>query len=234
MAASGSSSDPRDAPGRAGASRPAGSPSAAAGPAVLLAAVATAVVLAWGGREATARWWSERPSAAAARPAGADAAGSVRRRLEAFASGRGPRELRLDGEEVDALVRAYVVPRLPPGVSRPRLSLDDSTVVASAVVEVGRVLGDGAPAVLRRALGDSARMSVRVRPSAPRPGVVRLRVQEVRAGTLQVPPALLPWALRETDLTAPPDDPSAVELQGPPGLAGLRVEDGWLVLTRRP
>lgn len=165
----------------------------------------------------------------------AEGAGSVATAsaVERFLAAPPPVSVRLDREELAALLERRVEPGLPDGIARPSAVPDDSTMSVAADVDIRRTLGDRLPAMLRRMVGDSARIQARVVPSVPRHGVLRLRVREARAGSVGLPVAAFPWILSELGLPLAPDDPTAVDLPVGADLAEARVEAGELVLVRR-
>lgn len=141
-------------------------------------------------------------------------------------------EVRLDSADLAVLAGPRRPWRLPDGVSDPRFVPRDSLLEASADVDVGRVLGERMPLLLRRMMGDSARVTAHLSPRVPAPGVLRLGVRDVRAGSVTFPRSLLPWVLSQLGLPTAADDPAAVELTVGRGLSGARVEEGALVLAR--
>lgn len=174
--------------------------------------------------------WTDGAPAAAVEVSEELAARTERRVAEALASA-GPAEVRLTAPEVESLVR-YRAAALPPGVSEPSVLLADSSASASAMVDVERVVGDRLPDMIRRMVGDSARVTVRVVPRVPRPGVLRLEVRELQAGAVGLPPVMLPWLLAQMGVPLSQEDPRAMELEVGRGLTGAEVRDSTLVLTR--
>lgn len=204
---------------------------AAVGCLTLLAAAATG---SWIYREQIVDlWqrWTEDVPAAAAEPSEELATRSERKISEGLSSD-GPVEIRLTGPEVESLVRYRAAAGLPPGVSRPSVALADSTAEASAMVDVQRVAGDRLPEMIRRMVGDTARVTVLLVPRVPRPGVLRLEVRELRAGHVGLPPVMLPWMLAEMGVPLSEEDARAMDLRVGHGLTGAEVRDSVLVLTR--
>lgn len=152
--------------------------------------------------------------------------------IDAFLSAEPPVALRMDDERLADLVRRRVEPGLPEGIARPSATADDTTLSVAADVDLRRTLGDRLPSMFRRLVGDSSRVRARVVPSVPAPGVLRLRVREVRAGSVGLPTMTLPWLLTELGLPLASDDPTAVDLQVGRDLAEARVRDGVFVLVR--
>lgn len=154
--------------------------------------------------------------------------------LPRFFGPGGGGELRLDSTDLARLLEAHRPHRLPAGVRDPRVVPKDSALAVSADVDLGRVLGDRLPALVRRMVGDSARVTALLEPEVPAPGFLRLRVREVRAGSVGLPSALIPWLLDELGMPVASTDPRSVELRPGRGLTGARVREGVLVLARDP
>ncbi len=163
----------------------------------------------------------------------APSANPAQRLQELFGPG-GSGEVRLDSADLAMLLGPGRTRPLPPGVSAPRAVPRDSVLEASADVDLARVLGDRLPTMVRRMIGDSARVTAVMTPEVPARGVLRVRVRSVQAGSMTFPRGMVPWLLRQMDLPTAEDDPSAVELRPGAGLTGVRVEDGALVLVREP
>lgn len=177
------------------------------------------------------------PSGSEVRPGDAAGDGAPARfdgaAIDAFLAAPVPATLRLDDEALAGLLEERVEPGLPPGVARPTATVGDSALAVAADVDLRRVLGDRLPSMLARMVGDSARVRAIVHPSVPEHGVLRLRVRELRAGSVGVPSMTLPWLLTELGLPLASDDPTAVDLEVGRELAEARVQAGTLVLVRR-
>lgn len=171
-----------------------------------------------------------RAGAGASREPVRDPAERLRRLFGPDGSGR----VELDSADLALLLGPQRPWRLPDGVTDPGVVPRDSLLEASANVELDRVLGDRLPAMLRRMIGDSTRVTARLSPGVPSRGVLRIRVRDVRAGSVSFPQAMVPWMLTQLGLPTAADDPAAVELAPGRGLSGARVEDGVLVLAREP
>lgn len=199
----------------------------ARGAAILLLALAAVAGAAWLLRE---RLGGDADGAERGEAPGEEVARGAEERIGAFLEADPPATLRLEGEELDGLLEHRVGPLLPRGVSRPAVSLGDSTAVVAADVRLDEVAGGVAPA-LRRLLGDSTRVVAEIRPSVPRPGVLRLRVLRLRAGDLPIPSMLVPSLIREMGSPAA-EDPTALEYRVAADLTAVGVYDGGVRLER--
>lgn len=155
-------------------------------------------------------------------------------RLQRLFGPGGSGEVRLDSADLAMLLGPGRTRPLPAGVSDPRAVPRDSVLEASADLDLATVMGDRLPAMIRRMIGDSTRVTAVMTPEVPARGVLRVRVRSVQAGSTTFPRGMVPWLLRQTGLPTATDDPTAVELRPGGGLTGARVEDGALVLTRDP
>lgn len=190
------------------------------------------VTAGWMYQDDIAAWWRARTAAPGATGPSERLAARAEARLSRLMRSDAPGEVRLEPVEVESLVRYRIAPRLPPGVADPSVTLRDSTLEVSASLDLGRLMGDALPEMVRRMVGDSTRMTARIVPSVPRPGRLRLRIRELRAGAIQVPSLMLPWLLREAGLPPAEGDASAVDLRVGYGLTAARVEGDALVLAR--
>lgn len=153
-------------------------------------------------------------------------------RLRVFLAGPGPAEIRLTEAELRDLVGRRLVPVLPAGIWDPAVSLEDSALVASASLDVARVLGGSAPPMIVRMVGDSTRVTADLVPRVRSPGVLLLRVRRLRAGRLELPAAVVPWLAGELGLGVDPDDPRTLRIPAGGDLRAARVREGALTLTR--
>lgn len=190
------------------------------------------VAAGWAYQDDIAEWWEARaPAAEGAEPSERLAERAETRLARMLESGRAG-EIRLSGAEVQSLVRYRVEPRLPPGVDRPEVAMRDSSAEVTASLDLVRLVGTELPAMVRRMVGDSARLTAGVRPGVDASGRLRLQVEDLSAGAVQVPSVMLPWLLAEFGLPTAADDPRSVVLDVGYGLTSARVEAGELVLAR--
>lgn len=176
------------------------------------------------------------PADGADEGADADAADRARSRLDDFLAGSGPSDsLALDQAEVRALVRERLAGRLPPGVSDLRVELRGPTAAVSARIRFDELeTGGGAPRELSQLLGDSTRVELRVEPSVAGPGTGRFTLRGVRAGGLGLPSSMLPFMLSQLGVEVEDPEEPSVTAPIPPGITGVEVGDGTLLLVRSP
>lgn len=168
---------------------------------------------------------------------GADgAADRARSRLDDFLAGSGPSDsLALDQAEVRALVRERLDGRLPPGVSDLRVELRGPAAAVSARIRFDELeTGGGASRELSQLLGDSTRVELRVEPSVAGPGTGRFTLRGVRAGGLGLPSSMLPFMLSQLGVEVEDPEEPSVTAPIPPGITGVEVGDGTLLLVRSP
>jgi hypothetical protein len=180
-------------------------------------------------------WWEARNAPTVDAVPTSEISDGAETRLERFLEAEGEAELRLGESEVSSLVRYRIAEMLPAGVSDPAASLQDSTARVTATLDAAQMLEGRAPPMLIGMLGDSARVTVELLPGVPEPGTVRLELLEVRAGSIQVPRVMIPWLVEGLGLPAAPGGGGVVQFATTMvDLAEVRVEEGQLVLIRRP
>lgn len=189
---------------------------------------------AWIWRGPLLAWWHEHDRPVAASAPSADLARTSGKKLDDFLRGRGPAHISFDQAELQSLASYRFRDSLPPGLSDPRITLGDSTLEASAALQVDRLMHGKAPDGLRSLLGDSARVTAELRPEVPRRGVLELGVRKVSAGGLPIPDLMVPWLLQQSGLAGNHGSARAVALPVPRDLAAVRVEGGRLELERGP
>lgn len=189
------------------------------------------VAAGWILHDDIAEWWRARTPAPAGAEPSEELAGRAEERLSRLLRAGDGGEVRLGTAEVESLLRYRVAPALPPGASNPSAVLRDSTVEVAASLDLRRVMGDRLPELVRRLLGDSARVTATLRPDVPRPGRLRLAVEDLRAGTVTVPSPMVPWVLGGLGLPTV-DGGRAVEMEVGRGITGVAVRDGELVVSR--
>jgi hypothetical protein len=196
-----------------------------------LALLVGGVAAGWILHDDIADWWRARTPAPAAAEPSEELAGRAEERLSRLLRSGSGGEVRLGPAEVESLLRYRVAPALPPGVASPSVALGDSTLDVAASLDLRRVMGERVPELVRRLLGDSARVTATLRPDVPRPGRLRLTVEELRAGAVQVPSAMVPWMLGGLGLPTSGGG-RAVEVEVGRGLTEVAVRDGELVVAR--
>lgn len=189
---------------------------------------------AWIWRGPLLAWWHQRDRPVASAAPSPDLARTSGRKLEAFLEGRGPARVSFDQAELQSLASYRFRDSLPPGLTDPKVTLGDSTLEASAAIQVERLMHGKAPDGLRTLLGDSARVSAELRPTVDRRGVLVLGIGHVSAGGLPIPDLMVPWLLQQTGLSNGHGPGRALELAVPPDLKAVRVEGGRLELERGP
>lgn len=186
----------------------------------------------WAYHDDIATWWEAKaPARAAAEPSEELARRALDRLTKVLGADAGG-EVRVSAAELRSLVRYRLAPRLPPGVSRPDVALREPSLEVSAGLDFARLLDGGVPGLVKGMVGDSARVTARLRPEVPAPGRLRLRVEEIRADGVRVPSAVLPWLLREVGAPVADDDPRTLQIEVGLGLTGARVGRDSLVLVR--
>ena len=205
-----------------------------------LAGVGCLTLLALGGGAAWTywpeiqEWWSARSANVvfAVEPSEELAADAEARLRSLFEEG-GPVEVRLTETEVQSLVVYRVAPTLPPGVSEPLATLQDSTVQVSALLDLEQLaasIDSEAAGRLQEFIGDTARVTARLHPRVAGPARGELSILRLQAGLFPVPPLLIPGMITQLGFSTAPGNPRAMAVEIPPEILSVTVEAQELVV----
>lgn len=205
-----------------------------------LAGVGCLTLLALGGGAAWTywpeiqEWWSARSANVvfAVEPSEELAADAEARLRSLFEEG-GPVEVRLTEAEVQSLVLYRVAPTLPPGVSEPLATLQDSTVQVSALLDLEQLaasIDSEAAGRLQEFIGDTARVTARLHPRVAGPARGELSILRLQAGLFPVPPLLIPGMITQLGFSTAPGNPRAMAVEIPPEIQSVTVEARELVV----
>ena len=185
---------------------------------------------AWWFRDDIAGWWQRLEITSASRPSEALAA-DASEKLESFARSDGPDELRLSQAELQSLLTYRAQPLLPSGVSEPVVEVRDSTFLLSARVDPRGLEGLASPEVVERLFSDSAQVVVELLPGVVSPGIARVEVVTLQAGSIVVPSLMVPWILDSIDMQGVETTGVTLLLPTPGRVSRFQVEGGRLVLS---
>jgi hypothetical protein len=179
-------------------------------------------------------WWSARSTNVvfAVEPSEELAAEAEARLRSMFEEG-GPVEARFTEAEVQSLVLYRVAPTLPPGVSEPLATLQDSTVEVSALLDLEQLaasIDSEAAGRLQEFIGDTARVTARVHPLVAEPARGELSILRLQAGLFPVPPLLIPGMITQLGFSTAPGNPRAMAVEIPPEIQSVTVEAEELVV----
>ncbi len=179
-------------------------------------------------------WWSARSANVvfAVEPSEELAADAEARLRSLFEEG-GPVEVRLTEAEVQSLVLYRVAPTLPPGVSEPLATLQDSTVQVSALLDLEQLaasIDSEAAGRLQEFIGDTARVTARLHPRVAGPARGELSILRLQAGLFPVPPLLIPGMITQLGFSTAPGNPRAMAVEIPPEIQSVTVEAQELVV----
>ncbi len=205
-----------------------------------LAGVGCLTLLALGGGAAWTywpeiqEWWSARSANVvfAVEPSEELAADAEARLRSLFEEG-GPVEVRLTEAEVQSLVLYRVAPTLPPGVSEPLATLQDSTVQVSALLDLEQLaasIDSEAAGRLQEFIGDTARVTARLHPRVAGPARGELSILRLQAGLFPVPPLLIPGMITQLGFSTAPGNPRAMAVEIPPEIQSVTVQAQELVV----
>lgn len=195
-----------------------------------LTLILVAVSGAWWFREDIAGWWQRLEITSASRPSEALAA-DASQKLESFARSGGAGEVRLSQAELQSLLTYRAEPMFPSGVSEPVVEIRDSTVLLSARVDPRGLEGLASPEVVERLFSDSAQVVVELLPGVVSPGIARVKVVTLQAGSIVVPSLMVPWILESIDMSGVEVTGVTLLLPTPGRLSRFEVEGGRLVLS---
>jgi hypothetical protein len=175
-----------------------------------LAGVGCLTLLALGGGAAwmywpeIQEWWSARsPNVVFEVEPSEELAADAEARLRSMLEEGEPVEVRLTEPEVQSLVLYRVGPTLPPGVSEPLATLQDSTVEVSALLDLEQL-------------------------AEPTRG--ELSILRLQAGLFPVPPLLIPGMITQLGFSTAAGNPQAMAVEIPPEIQSVTVEAEELVV----
>jgi hypothetical protein len=179
-------------------------------------------------------WWSARSTDVVyvVEPSEELAADAEARLRSMFEEG-GPAEARFTEAEVQSLVLYRVAPTLPPGVTEPLATLQDSTVEVSALLDLEQLaasIDSEAAGRLQEFIGDTARVTARLHPLVAQPARGELSILRLQAGLFPVPPLLIPGMITQLGFSTAPGNPRAMAVEIPPEIQSVTVEAEELVV----
>lgn len=133
--------------------------------------------------------------------------------------------VRFSEAELQSLLTYRAMPYLPTGIEDPRIDVQDSVIIVSALVRPAEMTDADVPDALRAMLADSSLVTFVLMPSVDRPGRLSVELRSLQIGDLVVPSFLLPMIVEglasegfETSggtIIAPlPDEVAAIRIEG--------------------
>jgi hypothetical protein len=152
-------------------------------------------------------------------------AGAAEDRVERLVRNGLNKSVRFSEAELQSLLTYRATPFLPDGVEQPRIDVQDSVIVISALVRPGDMTDGTAPDGLRAMLADSSLVTAVLVPSVDEPGRLSVDVRSLQIGEFVVPSFVLPMIIDglvsegfETSgstIVAPlPNEVSAIRIEG--------------------
>jgi len=184
-------------------------------------------------------WWSGRAAAVEViQEPSEELAVRAEEKLLALAGDGAPTETRLSEAEVQSLVLFRAADVLPPGISEPVATLQDSTMEISALLNLQQLadrMDSDAAERLRQFIGDTARVTALLYPRVTGPAQGELSIIRLQAGLFPVPPFLIPGMITQLGFSTAPGNPRAMVVPVPPEISGVRiVEDTLIVRHKQP
>ncbi len=182
----------------------------------------------WLGRDEISRWLGRLELAGPSEPSEALA----RRAEEKLASLEDDRsaDVELSEAELQSLLTFRVAPYLPAGLEDPIVTVTDSAFVVSALVRPDSLERFAPPELLAQFLSDTARVAVELVPGLHERGVGQLRVATLQAGSLVIPPLMIPFLLQNLEIPDVGVSGSLILVRIPEGVIRVETKDGALVL----
>lgn len=190
------------------------------------------LVIAAGGwlfRDDIAGWLRQLEITSASQPS-EDLAERATVKIDALTRRDGERRLELNQAEIQSLLTYRAEPMLPAGIREPVVELRDSTVLFSARVDPRGLEGLASPEVVERLFSDSAQVIVEVQPGVLAPGIARVEIITLQAGSIVVPSLMIPWILESIEMPDVETTGVTLLLPTPGRVARFEVEAGRLVL----
>ncbi|MFQ5530437.1 MAG: hypothetical protein ACE5FP_08825 [Gemmatimonadota bacterium] len=100
--------------------------------------------------------------------------------------------VRFSEAELQSLLTYRAAPSLPAGIEQPRVDVQDSVIVLSALVRPEELKDVSAPDALRSMLADTSRVTAGLLPLVEPSGWLTVRVRSLQIGSLVVPTFLIP------------------------------------------
>lgn len=183
----------------------------------------------WWFREDIAGWWSRLEITASSQPS-EELADRAADKIERMAGPDRQTSLKLSQAEIQSLLTYRAAALLPQGVSDPLVEIRDSTILLSARVDPRGLEGLASPEVIERLFSDSASVVVELWPGVLAPGVARVDVVTLQAGSIVVPSMMIPWILESVDMPGVETTGVTVLLPIPVRVERFDVDAGGVVL----
>jgi hypothetical protein len=183
-------------------------------------------------------WWSGRSAAIEVlQEPSEELAARAEKKLLALAGDGAPTELRLSEAEVQSLVLFRAATALPPGISEPFATLQDSTREISALLNLEQLadrMESDAAERLRQLIGDTARVTALLYPRITGPSRGELAIMRLQAGLFPVPPFLIPGMITQLGFSTAPGNPRAMIVPVPPRISSVRIVEDTLIVRHAP
>jgi hypothetical protein len=102
--------------------------------------------------------------------------------------------------ELQSLLTYRVAPYLPVGIEDPLVEVRDTLIVLSGLIRPDELEDFATPEVLQQFLADTARVAATLIPGLRRPGMGRVTVTSLQAGSLVIPALAVPYVLQSLEI----------------------------------
>jgi len=138
--------------------------------------------------------------------------------------------VRFSEAELQSLLTYRAAPFLPAGIEQPRIDVQDSVIVISALVLSGHMTDGSVPDGLRPMLADSSLVTAVLVPSVDRPGQLSVDIRSLQIGDLVVPSFLLPMIVDGLVLDGFKTSGGTIVVPIPNEVVAVRIEGEDIVM----
>jgi hypothetical protein len=138
--------------------------------------------------------------------------------------------VRFSEAELQSLLTFRAAPSLPQGIEEPRVDIQDSTIVLSALVRVDDLKEVDLPEALRSMMADTSRVTMSLLPSVDRPGWLTLQMRNLQIGRFVVPTFMLPMIVEGMALEGLRTSGGAFIAPLPGEVANIRIDGDDVVI----
>ena len=132
--------------------------------------------------------------------------------------------------ELQSLVTYRALLTLPAGIEDPRVDVQDSVVVVSALIRPADLEASGPDAIMSL-LADTSRVIAALVPSVDRPGWLTLRIESLQVGALVVPSFMIPMVIEGLAERGLSTSGGAVVSPVPRDVGSIRIDGDDVLLT---
>lgn len=138
--------------------------------------------------------------------------------------------VRFSEAELQSLLTYRALPTFPAGIEDPRVDVQDSVVVLSALILPAELESSGPDAIMSL-LADTSRVISAMVPSIDRPGWLTVEIESLQVGALVVPSLMVPMVLEALRAQGFSTSGGAVVSPVPRDVGSVEIDGDDVVLT---